>query len=207
MSTARRLIGSKAVVAILLTLAYAALTIAIYLAHARWFPVAVVFYSALLDAVLAAAIMAAVLWLFARRRFTGFEKVLLVALWLVGGYAFAVTGPTILDRSLSFYILEKLQQRGGGVREDAIGTIFVTEYMNEFRLVDVRLTEQLESGTIVIEDGCVKLTPQGQRLASLSRFIRTHFLPKHRLLAGEYTDALVDPFANSPEGPMGYECR
>jgi hypothetical protein len=151
--------------------------------------------------------MAAVLWLLARRTFTGFEKVLLVALWLVGGYAFAVTGPTILDRSLSFYILEKLQQRGGGVREDAIGTIFVTEYMPEFRLVDVRLTEQLQSGTIVIENGCVKLTEKGQRLASLSRFIRTHFLPKHRLLAGEYTDALVDPFVNSPPGPMGYECR
>lgn len=202
-----RLIASKTVVAILLTLAYAALTIAITIVHARWFPVEVVLYSALLDAFLAALIMAVVLWLVARRRFTGFEKVLLVALWLVGGYAFAVTGPTILDRSLSFYILEKLQQRGGGVREDAIGTIFVTEYMPEFRLVDVRLTEQLQSGTIVIEDGCVKLTPHGQRLASLSRFIRTNFLPKHRLLAGEYTDALVDPFANSPAGPMGYECR
>lgn len=202
-----RLIASKTVVAILLTLAYAALTIAITIVHARWFPVEVVLYSALLDAFLAALIMAVVLWLVARRRFTGFEKVLLVALWLVGGYAFAVTGPTILDRSLSFYILEKLQQRGGGVREDAIGTIFVTEYMPEFRLVDVRLTEQLQSGTIVIEDGCVKLTPHGQRLASLSRFIRTNFLPKHRLLAGEYTDALVDPFANSPTGPMGYECR
>jgi hypothetical protein len=207
MSTAGRLVSNKPVLAITLTVAYAALTLAIYLAHARWFPVGVVFYSALLDAVLAAAIMAAILWLFARRTFTGLEKVLLVAVWLLGGYAFAVTGPTVLDRSLSFYILEKLQQRGGGIREDAIGDVFVTEYMPEFRLIDVRLTEQVESGTVVIVDGCVKLTPHGERLASLSRFIRTHFLPKHRLLAGEYTDALVDPFANSPEGPMGYECR
>ena len=51
-----------------------------------------------------------------------------------------------------------------------------------------------------------RITPKGERLASISRFLRTNFLPKHRLLAGEYTDALVDPFVNSPKGPMGYEC-
>ncbi len=206
MSAARGLLASKPALALLLTLAYAAVTIAIYLVHARWFPVGVVLYGALLDAAIAAAIMAIVLWLFVPGPFTGFERVLLVSVWLVGGYAFAISGPTVLDRSLSFYIIEKLQQRGGGVREDAIGDIFISEYMPEFRLVDVRLTEQLESGTIVIEDGCVKLTPMGDRLASFSRYVRTHLLPRHRLLAGEYTDALVDPFENSPTGPMGYEC-
>jgi hypothetical protein len=207
MSAAGKRLASKPVLAILLTIAYALLTLAFYLAHARWFPVDVVLYGALLDAALAAVVMAAVLWLLARRRFSGLEAVLLVCVWILGGYAFAISGPTLLDRSLSFYILEKLQQRGGGIRADAIGDVFVTEYMPEFRLVDVRLTEQLESGTVVIEDGCVKLTPKGERLASLSRFIRTHLLPRHRLLAGEYTDALVDPFEHSPKGPMGYECN
>lgn len=207
MSAVGRTAGRKALLALILTIGYAALTIAIYLAHARWFPVAVVLYSALLDALLAAAIMGVILRLFARHAFTGLETVLLVAVWLLGGYAFAVSGPAVLDRSLSFYILEKLQQRGGGIRQEALGDVFVTEYMPEFRLVDVRLTEQIESGTVVVEDGCVKLTPRGERLASLSHFMRTHFLPRHRLLAGAYTDALVDPFARSPEGPIGYECR
>ncbi len=206
MTALGRILTSKPALAILLTIAFALLTIAFYLAHARWFTVDVVLYGALLDAALAAVVMAAVLWLFVRRRFSGFEKVLLVCVWILGGYAFALSGPAVLDRSLSFYILEKLQQRGGGIRADAIGDVFVTEYMPEYRLVDVRLTEQLESGTIVIEDGCVTLTPKGDQLASLSRFIRTHFMPRHRLLAGEYTDALVDPFEHSPKGPMGYEC-
>ena len=97
--------------------------------------------------------------------------------------------------------------RGGGIREDAIGDVFVSEYMPEFRLVDVRLTEQQASGTIVIENGCVKLTPRGERLANFSRFFRTHLLPKHRLLAGEYTDDLVDPFKDSAKSAMGYECE
>ena len=158
-------------------------------------------------AVLAAVVLAAVLFTLARRLYSSFEKVLLICIWLLGGYAFAISGPAVLDRSLSFYILEKLQQRGGGVRADAIGDIFVNEYMNEYRLVDVRLTEQLESGTVVIEDGCVKLTPEGDSLATLSRYLRTHFMPRHRLLAGEYTDALVDPFQQSQTGEMGYECE
>src|SRR4029078_12842072 len=110
-------------------------------------PVDVVLYSALFDAVLATAI-AAVLLRFIDAPFNGFERALLVVVWLICGYAFAISGPAVLDRSLSFYILEKLKQRGGGVKEARISDVFVNEYMPEFRLVDVRLTEQLKSGTI-----------------------------------------------------------
>lgn len=87
------------------------------------------------------------------------------------------------------------------------GYIRLRMYMEEARLVDVRLNEQLQSGTITIENGCVKLTKRGDWLASTSRFFRLHLLPRRRLLAGEYTDVLVDPFAESHSGPMGYECK
>jgi len=180
----------------------------LYLIHVWYLPVRVIFYSAILDGVLAALAAGAVLLLFRRRLpLTGFEGVLLFTVWILAGYAFAISGPTVLDRSLSFYILEKLQQRGGGIKADAFAKVFVEEYMPEFRLVDVRLTEQAQSGTIEIVDGCVRLTPWGQTLASISHFIRSHLLAKHRLLAGSYTDALTDPFANSAKGPQGYECR
>ena len=78
--------------------------------------------------------------------------------------------------------------------------------MREHQLVDIRLTEQAESGTIVIEGGCVKLTPRGEKLASFSRFFRQNFLPKRRLLRGEYTDKLTDPFARSDILP-DYLCK
>ena len=103
----------------------------------------------------------------------------------------------MIDRSLSFYILEKIQQRGGGIKFDAFEQVFTNEYVKEHRLVDVRLTEQQQSGTIVINAGCVKLTAWGNTLATASRYFRGHFLPKQRLLMGEYTDALTDPFRNS----------
>jgi hypothetical protein len=79
--------------------------------------------------------------------------------------------------------------------------------MPEFRLVDVRLTEQLQSGTIEIVNGCVRLTVKGSRLASFSGFVRRNLLVKHRLLAGIYTDALDDSLKNGNQGLQGYECQ
>jgi hypothetical protein len=191
-----------------ITLIFIFTLLCVYLVHVWYFPVRVILYSAVGDALLAAAIVCGVCAYFRRRLpLSPFELLLLSVIWVLGGYAFAISGPAVLDRSLSFYILEKLQQRGGGIREDAFPEVFTEEYMPEFHLVDVRITEQLQSGTIVVADGCVRLTPYGKRLASLSLFVRRHLLAKHRLLAGVYTDALVDPYAASRKGPIGYECQ
>jgi len=198
----------KFVFSLVFSIVFIGLLAGIYLFHAWHLPVQVIFYSAIEDALVAAAITAALVFALRRRLpFGGFERFLLVLIWLLGGYGFAISGPAVLDRSLSFYILEKLQQRGGGIREDAIAQVFVNEYMPEFRLVDVRLTEQLQSGTIDITNGCVRLTERGQRLASISHFIRANLLARHRLLAGVYTDALVDPLAHGAQGAQGYECH
>lgn len=189
------------------SMGYVLVLLAVYAIHVRWFAVDVVFYSAIADALIAAGLMA--LPLYALRAFatlSPLEKGQLVLIWLLGGYAFAISVPTVLDRSLSFYILEKLDQRGGGIREDAMPRVFIDEYLPEHRLVDVRLTEQLESGTIEIRDGCVRLTARGERLARMSRWFRLNLLPKRRLLAGEYTDVLTDPFRASVEA-ADYRCR
>ena len=179
----------------------------IYFFHVTFLRVDVVFYSAILDALLAAGLSAIVIYLV---KFFGalglYEKFLLISIWVLAGYAFAISVPTVLDRSLSFYILEKLQQRGGGIQMARMSDVFTNEYMKEHRLVDVRLTEQAQSGTIEIKDGCVKLTPKGERIASMSRFFRLHLLPKKRLLMGEYTDDLTNPFRNSIETP-DYLCQ
>ncbi len=189
------------------TFCFAILLLATYLIHITFFKVGVVFYSALFDAVIASfmalIIIYRVKWL---RVFTPFEALQLLLIWLLLGYSFAISVPTVIDRSLSFYILEKLQQRGGGIKLADFDQVFTQEYVKEHRLVDVRLTEQQQSGTIIIQDGCVKLTAWGQTLATSSRFFRNHFLPKQRLLMGTYSDDLTDPFRNSPIN-VDYLCR
>jgi hypothetical protein len=178
-----------------------------YFLHINFFKVDVVFYAAIGDGLIGCITAAAFLYMLnIFKIFTQFEKFLLVMIWVISGYSLAISVPTVIDRSLSFYILEKIQQRGGGIKKDAFRQIFTDEYVKEHHLVDVRLTEQLESGSIVIIDQCVKLTKKGQAIARFSRDFRQHWLPKKRLLMGTYTDELTDPFRNS-EPQMSYSCQ
>jgi len=191
---------------------FIALLLAFYLIHIKYFRVNVIFYSAMLDGVLASVFAAVVLFkMKSFSLFNVFEKIQMIAIWFLLGYVFAISVPTVIDRSLSFYILEKLDQRGGGIQLASFEDVFTKEYVREHRLVDVRLTEQQASGTIIIQDGCVKLTERGKRLASFSRYFRKNFLPKQRLLMGEYTDSLTDPFRSNgkarDEDAFDYRCE
>jgi len=170
----------------------------IYVLHIKFFRVDVVFYSAILDGVLAAIITGVILYLTPYfNSFNGFEKSQMLFSFILIGYMFAISVPTVLDRSLSFYLLEKIEERGGGIKKSGFADVFTKEYMVEHRLVDVRLTEQLASGTIEIDSNeCVKLTNKGRMLTLFSRYFRKNFLPKERLLMGEYSADLTDPFAH-----------
>ncbi len=193
--------------AFLATAIFVVALLLIYYIHMRYLRVSVVLYASILDALVALVVVFGGLYLLKWfRDFSRLELIQLAAIWLLGGYLFAISVPTVIDRSLSFYILEKLDQRGGGIREDAFRQVFTEEYVREHHLVEVRLTEQLQSGTIEIQSGCVKLTPRGKRLAGFSRFYRQNLLPTHRLLMGQYTDALTDPFRNSRMS-SDYRCQ
>ncbi len=186
---------------------YLLLLCAVWMVYVHFIRVNVVFYAAMGAA--AAALVLHSLLAFATpvlRGFSPFEKTQHLLSCALLGYIMAISVPTVIDRSLSFYILEKLAQRGGGIQQARFNDVFTKEYMFEHRLVDVRLTEQSESGTIEFRNGCVRLTPKGERLVVFSRFFRQNLLPKHRLLMGEYTDQLTNPFARSIAAP-DYLCQ
>jgi len=180
---------------------------AIHYVHFRFMLVNVVLFSAVLDGLLATLITCVIL--FTNRFFSTVqvsEKILLSVIFLLTCYTLALSIPAVIDRSLSFYILEKLQQRGGGIMLDRMPEVFTQEYMQEHHLVDIRMTEQMEAGTVVVRDGCVLLTPWGNSMATASRFYRLHFLPTRRLLMGAYSAALVDPFQGD-QGGKDYTCN
>ena len=165
--------------------------------HFQNFTVNVILYACMWDAVIAAIIvMGAYIWLRLKSgpllatefALTGIASFFLVLLY-------GVMGPTVVDRSLSIYLVQKVDQRGGAVAESSMHDIFVKEYLPEFGVVDVRLTEQLTSGTIKVEDGCVILTPKGVRVSRFVNWYRKALLPRKRNLMGVVTDQLTDPFA------------
>lgn len=186
---------------------FALLLLLVHFVHFRFIPVHVVFYGALLDVAIAGALAALLSWVFCFRRIRCPETFgLLVLVFLLSGYIFAISIPTVIDRSYSMYLLEKLDQQGGQLRQEAFEKQITEEFMREHRLADVRLTEQLESGTVVIENGCVRLTDRGRAIAGFTRWYRLHMLPTKRLLMGQYTDDLTDPFRR-PSDLSEYRCE
>jgi hypothetical protein len=166
--------------------------IVIYIIHINFFLVDVILYSAIFDAILAAIVTTC----FLKYKkyfiiFSSFEKFQIFIICILLGYSFAISVPAVIDRSLSFYLLEKIQDIGG-IKETKFEELFSKEYMTEHQLVKVRLTEQLVSGTIIIENNCVKLTKLGRTLAFISQHFRKHFLAKNRLVSGKYTSELTE---------------
>lgn len=176
-----------------------------YYLFVNYFHVDVLLY----DSVKLVAIVATLMFVITGKKLlfqSWYDKFLQWVISILLGYALVITFPTIIDRSLSFYFLEKLQQRGGGIELAAFEDIFTQEYAKEHQLVDIRLTEQIQSGMLYIENGCVLLTTKGSQTATFALWFRQHLLPKKRLLNDHYTDALVDPFAEST--PLyDYKCH
>jgi hypothetical protein len=178
-----------------------------YIIYINYFKVDVVFYASLFIALLSVIVFSILIFMIPFfNEFSFFEKIQQIIIAFLTGYILAISVPTVIDRSLSFYILEKLQQRDGGILYEKFSYIFTNEFVRESRLVDIRITEQLQSGTIKIENGCVRLTQKGDAIASFGRFFRKNLLPKKRLLLNEYTDQLVDPFVRSDKVP-DYLCN
>ena len=174
-------------------LIFLSILISIYFLHIKFFYVDVVFYSALIDVFFATIIIIVILWF--KNNFTifsFFEKFQISVICFLIGYSLSISVPTLIDRSLSFYILEKIQEKGGSIKRSSFQELFVNEYMEDHQLIKIRITEQLESGTIIIENNCVKITKLGEMLSSFSKFFRKNFLSDKRLLDGEYTNRLVN---------------
>jgi hypothetical protein len=196
------------IIKLLLSFLYFVLVLFVtYYLYIKFLKVDVVFYSSLFIALISLTIFSFSIFFLRWFDFLGahekFQQVVICALL---GYVFAISLPTVIDRSLSFYILEKLQQRGGGILLSKFDYIFTNEYVRESKLVDIRLTEQVQSGTIVIKNDCVLLTPKGNKIASFGQFFRKNLLPRQRLLREQYTDELVDPFKRSDKLP-DYLCK
>jgi hypothetical protein len=185
----------KALQLILIVCFYIAFLIATNIIHNLYFHVNVVLFSALLDVVFSLIIVLGILSIFRWfRTFTGFEILSVAIILLLTGYVYAISLPTLIDRSLSIYLLEKINQKNG-VELNLVDQLIAKEYVKDHQLAKVRITEQLESGTIVIKNGCVLLTPKGEFIVKIASYIQKNLLPKKRLLMGEYNDSLTDPLA------------
>ena len=177
------------------------LLIIIYTIYINQFNVNVLLYSSLFCVLISLTIATIFLFSIKVKYVNFFEKILILIICALTGYSLVLSLPTVIDRSLSFYILEKLDQRGGGIKVDKMDIVFTKEYLKEHRLIDIRLTEQLKTKTVIIDKNCLRLTSKGKKVVRFSNIFRQYFLPKQRLIRDKYTDELISPLDNEIDIP------
>ena len=177
---------------------YLFILLAIYLVHINFFEVQVILYSALLDSAIALIIFSIISFSLKNKINLNFFESIVIMLFLgLIGYSLSLSLPTVIDRSLSFYFLEKINQHNGSIEQASMKDIFINDYINEYKLVEIRITEQLESGTIQLDGSCISLTRRGYLIARFSNFFRKNLLANNRLILDEYSNHLTDPLGNS----------
>jgi len=177
------------------------LLIIIYTIYINQFNVNVLLYSSLFCVLISLTIATIFLFSIKVKYVNFFEKILILIICSLTGYSLVLSLPTVIDRSLSFYILEKLDQRGGGIKVDKMDIVFTKEYLKEHRLIDIRLTEQLKTKTVIIDKNCLRLTSKGKKVVRFSNIFRQYFLPRQRLIRDKYTDELISPLDNEIDIP------
>jgi len=177
------------------------------MAHIHFFRVNVIFYASLLDSLIA-LIFFLIIFLSSgmSKIYNYFELFAISCLLIFLGYSFSISVPTVIDRSLSFYYLEKIRQHDGAISKNSMREIFTGDFVDEYKVVEMRLTEQLSSGTIIMQGDCIILTKRGYFVTSFSDFFRKNFLANKRLILDQYSDDLTDPLrASKPNSE--YLCK
>ncbi|MFO1429593.1 MAG: hypothetical protein U1F76_05545 [Candidatus Competibacteraceae bacterium] len=88
-----------------------------------------------------------------------------VLLGAVGSYAFHITLPTTLDRSISVFMLSLLRSKDLNVPE--IQCNFVKQFVIDSKGIDRRVKEQLVTGNIIENNERFHITDRGKGLVSL----------------------------------------
>lgn len=101
-------------------------------------------------------------------------------------YAFVITIPSLLDRSISIYVIGTVAEAGtGGIAVEAIQESFLRGYVGGTQTVEKRLNEQLVTGNMMREGDRVVITPRGLWVHRTNLFLAgmlsipdTYIMPK-----------------------------
>lgn len=107
-----------------------------------------------------------------------------IALSLAFNLCFLVVFPVTFDRSISMFLLARIEGRDGALDARSLESLFARQYLGDMRQIDRRIAEQTLSGNIRVDRaGRIHLTPQGQRLLASARTIGGWFDTDARFLA------------------------
>lgn len=93
------------------------------------------------------------------------------ALTVSAGSLYVVAVPTVIDRSLSIYILSKLELHQAVTAEE-LGRSVQQDYFADYDVIPTRLEEQQISGNVASVNGSLAITVQGSRIVALTTWYK-----------------------------------
>jgi len=149
----------------------------IYIAPFHFLHPETVYYFGIVVIVIGAVFLSVLFMLFFDKAKIFFERVglkerdffpcLLVAFFIM--YSFHITIPTLIDRSISIYLLNQLDESGGKAPIAKLQDEFLEGYVGGYSVVCRRMAEQIESGNVVHDEDIYSLTPRGKRAIEFLR--------------------------------------
>ncbi len=93
------------------------------------------------------------------------------ALSLAFNICFLITFPVTFDRSITMFLLSRIERQDGQLTAPMLEQLFVREYLGDMRQIDRRVAEQTLSGNVRVQQGHIHMTAQGARLLAGGRIV------------------------------------
>lgn len=130
------------------------------------------FYRGVVIAFIGALLLAVMMGLAARRiRLDLPTLVGAIALSLAFNISFLIVFPVTFDRSITMFLLARIERQDGQLDASGLERVYVREYLGDMRQIDRRIEEQSLSGNVRVEQGRIHITPQGRRLLTSGRWV------------------------------------
>ena len=114
----------------------------------------------------------------------------LVVVLLLGsmvGYSFLISGPALIDRSLTVYMLSSISNSDSGLSENSLKKIGKYKWWPAVDQVGKRITEQENLGLIErTSEGNYEITPKGRFSVWFFRLIQSVFSLEPSMTRGSY---------------------
>ena len=94
-----------------------------------------------------------------------------IALSLSFNICFLITFPVTFDRSITMFLLARIERHDGELDAARLEQLYIREYLGSMHQIDRRVTEQALSGNIRVEAGRIYIMPQGRRLLAGGRLV------------------------------------
>ena len=166
---------------LILAIGYIGLFFIVNAIHFHFFNPQVILYSLLFDLIVSLMIVVISLVII-NKTFFLYKNALFTLFFLISTsqalviYAFVV--PTAIERSLSVYLLERLESSQGMLSISDFNNIAEHDYFNDMSVIETSIDEQVSTGSIVIIDNKVVITDKGKRLVKIFSFVKRYLLPK-----------------------------